>query len=79
MSFVKGFERKVAFLALRLLVHNALMLGILVVMLAMPAATNSTMLCAIYGSNSALSAKLIFLSTALSLVSLPLWAALYFG
>ena len=33
----------------------------------------------IYGSNSALSAKLIFLSTALSLVSIPLWASLYFG
>lgn len=53
--------------------------GVLILMAAMPAATNSTMLCAIYGSNSALSAKLIFLSTALSLVSLPLWAALYFG
>ena len=53
--------------------------GVLVLMAAMPAATNSTMLCTIYGSNRELSAKLIFLSTALSLVSIPLWAALYFA
>ena len=53
--------------------------GVLVLMAAMPAATNSTMLCTIYGGNRTLSAKLIFLSTVLSLVSIPLWAALYFG
>ncbi len=49
--------------------------GVLVLMAAMPAATNSTMLCTIYGGNRELSAKLIFLSTALSAVTLPLWAA----
>ena len=48
-------------------------------MASMPAATTSTMLCTIYGGNRALSAKLIFLSTALSVVTIPLWAALYFG
>ena len=53
--------------------------GVLILMASMPAATNSTMLCTIYGGNRALSAKLIFLSTALSLVSIPLWAALYFA
>ncbi|MCR5576206.1 MAG: AEC family transporter [Oscillospiraceae bacterium] len=53
--------------------------GVLILMAAMPAATNSTMLCTIYGGNRALSAKLIFLSTALSLASIPLWAALYFS
>ncbi len=53
--------------------------GVLVLMASMPAATNSTMLCTIYGGNRALSAKLIFLSTALSLATIPLWAALYFG
>lgn len=53
--------------------------GVLILMAAMPAATNSTMLCTIYGGNRALSAKLIFLSTALSIVTIPLWAALYFG
>ena len=52
--------------------------GVLILMAAMPAATNSTMLCTIYGGNRALSAKLIFLSTALSAVSIPLWAAVFF-
>ena len=53
--------------------------GVLTLMASMPAATNSTMLCTIYGGNRALSAKLIFLSTALSIVTIPLWAAIYFG
>ena len=53
--------------------------GVLILMASMPAATNSTMLCTIYGGNRALSAKLIFLSTALSIVTIPLWAAVYFG
>ena len=53
--------------------------GVLILMASMPAATNSTMLCTIYGGNRALSAKLIFLSTALSIVTIPLWAVVYFG
>ena len=51
--------------------------GVLALMAAMPAATNSTMLCTIYGGNRELSAKLIFLSTALSIVSIPLWAMVF--
>ena len=51
--------------------------GVLVLMAAMPAATNSTMLCTIYGGNRELSAKLIFLSTALSALTIPLWAACF--
>ena len=66
-------------LLLRFLPVDPTLKGVLILMAAMPAATNSTMLCTIYGGNRALSAKLIFLSTALSLVSIPLWAALYFG
>ena len=53
--------------------------GVVILMASMPAATNSTMLCTIYGGNRALSAKLIILSTALSIVTIPLWAAVYFG
>ena len=52
--------------------------GVLVLMAAMPAATNSTMLCTIYGGSRELSAKLIFISTAISILSIPLWA-LYFN
>ena len=48
--------------------------GVVILMASMPAATNSTMLCTIYDGNRALSAKLIFLSTALSIVTIPLWA-----
>ena len=66
-------------LLLRPLPVDPVLKGVLVLMAAMPAATNSTMLCTIYGGNRALSAKLIFLSTALSLVSIPPWAAFYFG
>lgn len=49
--------------------------GMLVLIAAMPAATNSTMLCTIYGGNRALSAKLIFLSTALSALTIPIWTS----
>lgn len=52
--------------------------GVIILMASMPAATNSTMLCTIYGGNRALSAKLIFLSTVLSIITIPLWASLYF-
>ena len=58
---------------------DPLMKGVLILMSSMPAATNSTMLCTIYGGNRALSAKLIFLSTALSIVTIPLWASLWFA
>ncbi|MBQ9733508.1 MAG: AEC family transporter, partial [Clostridia bacterium] len=50
--------------------------GMLVLIAAMPAATNSTMLCTIYGGNRALSAKLIFLSTALSAATIPVWVGI---
>lgn len=53
--------------------------NVLILMAAMPAATNSTMLCTIYGGNRALSAKLIFLSTALSIITIPLWAQYLIG
>ena len=61
-------------LLLGLLDIDPVLKGVLILMSAMPAATNSTMLCTIYGGNRVLSAKLIFLSTALSALTLPLWA-----
>ena len=54
---------------------DPVMKGVIVIMAAMPAATNSTMLCSIYGGNRDLSAKLIFITTALSLITIPLWSA----
>lgn len=56
---------------------DSVLKGVLVLMAAMPAATNSTMLCTIYGGNRELSAKLIFISTALSAVTIPLWSAFF--
>ena len=64
-------------LLLRFVGADPLLEGVLVLMAAMPAATNSTMLCTIYGGNRELSAKLIFLSTALSALTIPLWAACF--
>ena len=46
---------------------------VVILMAAMPAATNSTMLCAVYGGNRSLSAKLIFITTALAVLTIPLW------
>lgn len=66
-------------LAVSFLEIDPILKGVLILMAAMPAATNSTMLCTIYGGNRALSAKLIFISTALSIITIPLWAAVYFG
>ncbi len=72
-----GIAALVAFL-LHFVDIDPVLKGVLTLMAAMPAATNSTMLCTIYGGNRELSAKLIFLSTALSAVTIPLWAALWF-
>ena len=72
-----GLAALVAFL-LSFTDFDPVLKGVLILMAAMPAATNSTMLCTIYGGNRELSAKLIFLSTALSAVTIPLWAALRF-
>ena len=72
-----GIAALVAFL-LSFTDFDPVLKGVLILMAAMPAATNSTMLCTIYGGNRELSAKLIFLSTALSAVTIPLWAAIWF-
>lgn len=59
------------YLALRPLVSNELIVGVTVVMMAMPVATNTTMLCAQYGGNSAAAARGVFLTTLLSVVTIP--------
>ncbi|HUX37726.1 MAG TPA: AEC family transporter [Rectinemataceae bacterium] len=54
-------------------------LGLLVVMTAMPVAANTTMLSAAYGGDHKTASALIFVSTALSLVTIPLLAGGLFG
>lgn len=66
----------IVYLLTGLLNIDPVLRGMLVLIAAMPAATNSTMLCTIYGGNRALSAKLIFLSTALSALTIPIWVGI---
>lgn len=66
------------FFALKGVVTNELMLGITVIIMAMPVATNTTMLCAQYDGDSVTAAKGVFLSTLLSVGTIPLLMWLLF-
>ena len=63
---------------LRPLVSNELMLGITIVIIAMPVATNTNMLCAQYDGDSVTAAKGVFISTLLSVATIPLLMWLLF-
>ena len=65
--------------ALRAIGIGGTTLGLLVVMTAMPAAANTTMLSAAYGGDHRRASSLVFLTTALSLVTIPLLAGILFG
>ncbi len=64
---------------LRLFVENDLIVGVTVVLVAMPAATNATMMCAQYGGDADTAARGIFISTVLSIVTIPLIMWLLFS
>jgi predicted permease len=57
---------------LRLFVANPLILGIATVLASMPVATNTTMLCIEYKGNEALASKGVFITTILSVATIPL-------
>ena len=57
---------------LRGVLTHDLMLTTLILARAMPAATNSTILCYRYGRDGSLASGCVFLSTLLSLVTIPL-------
>ncbi|SHI08012.1 hypothetical protein SAMN02745823_02313 [Sporobacter termitidis DSM 10068] len=59
-------------LVLRFFVADRLMLGVLVALSAMPTATNATMLSMEYGGNEQLASKGVFLTTLVSVASIPL-------
>lgn len=67
-----------AFFLLRPVVSNELILGICVIMSAMPFATSSSLFCTHYGGPTDVAASGIFLSTLLSVVLLPLMMTLLF-
>ena len=79
LSFVKLITCPfLIYLALRWLIKDPLLLGIATVLVSMPVATNATMLCIEYGGNELLASRGVFISTLLSLVTIPLIVAVLF-
>ena len=67
------------FFLLRPVLRNEVMLAVTVVELAMPAATNATILCCQYGGDEKLASSGVFVTTLLSMASIPLLMGLLFG
>ncbi len=63
---------------MRLFVPTPVILGVVTILIAMPAAASTTMFCAKYGGDQALSSAGVFLTTLLSIVSIPFLAWLLF-
>ena len=68
-----------AFALLHNLISNQLILGIVIVALCMPTATNATNISYLYGGNHALASSGVMISTLLSMVTIPLMMQLLFG
>lgn len=63
---------------LRLFITDSLILGVMVVLSAMPAATNTVLLTAKYGGDEPTAASGLFLSTLMSLITLPVLLRILF-
>ena len=63
---------------LRLFVTDPLIFGVMVVLSALPAATNTALICSKYNGDESTAASGLFLSTALSLITLPILLQLLF-
>lgn len=63
---------------LRLFIADALILGVMVVLSAMPAATNTVLLCAKYNGDESTAASGLFVSTLLSLLTMPILLRILF-
>ncbi len=57
---------------MRLIVHDPVLLGVMTVMEAMPVAAITTMLSLQYGANERLASRTVFVTTVLSVVTIPL-------
>jgi len=64
------------YLVLKTMGYGGLLLGVPVVISAMPAAANSAVIAAQYGSDYQLASRAIFISTLLSIATIPLFVAL---
>lgn len=66
-------------LVLRMFITNQLMLGVLVVLSGMPTATNATMLSLEYGANEKYASTTVFVTTLLSVATIPLLVFMFFS
>lgn len=66
----------VLYAVLRLLQVDSLVTGIIVILAAMPAGSTTAMLAQKYDQDPEFASKMVFISTLLSLVTLPMWALL---
>ena len=79
VTFIKLFVIPIiTFLILRIFLKDPLQLGILTILSAMPTATTATMLSMEYGGNEAAASKVVFITTLLSIVTIPLLAFILF-
>lgn len=68
-----------AYAVLHRFVTNELILGVTVVILSMPVASNTSVICCQYGADETLGSSGVFLTTLLSMVTIPLIMQLLFG
>lgn len=67
------------FFLLRLFITNEMLLGVTTVMLAMPVATNTTIICYQQNADGKLASAGVFLTTLLSVATIPVLMTLLFG
>jgi len=68
----------ITYFIVALMVKNEVLLGVIVIMLGMPVATNCTMLAAQYGKRVETASSGVFITTLLSIATIPLLMALLF-
>ena len=64
------------FIPCRLLVHDSMVVGLSVILAGMPAGATTTILASNYDGDEEFAVKLVVLSTALSIITIPLWEIL---
>ena len=64
---------------LKFIVHDAIVLGVLVILIAMPVGTIAIMFCNQYGGNTSLASKSIFITTFASVFTIPTLVYLLFA
>jgi predicted permease len=67
----------ITYVVFGLFIKDTLLLGVTVIIAAMPVATNGTMLCLQYGGDEKLMAQGTFITTVLSIVTIPVLAMLF--